>query len=59
MSYIFVTQIVDSAVSNLSSGPCSGTVRMEQGAAKLSALHVVLDTSHSVVFDTRQVTARR
>jgi hypothetical protein len=57
MSYIFVTQIVDSAVSNLSSGLCSGAVRMESGTAKLSALHVVLDTQNSVVFDSRQVGA--
>ena len=55
MSYLFVTQIVQGAVSNLSSGLCSGTARVEGGAAKLAALHVVLDTADSVVFNTRQV----
>jgi hypothetical protein len=49
MSYIFVTHIVNSSVSSLSSGLCSGTVRLEQGCAKLAALHVVLDTQDSVV----------
>jgi hypothetical protein len=57
MSYLFVTQIVDNAVSNLSSGLCSGTARMDQRTAKLAALHVVLDTQNSVVFDTRHVGA--
>ena len=55
MSYIFVTQIVDGKVSNLSSGSCSGTVRIEDDVPRLAALHVVLDTQESVVLSTRQV----
>jgi hypothetical protein len=56
-SYIFVTQILDGKVSNLSSGPCSGTVRVQDGEPRLAALHVVLDTEDSVVLSTRQVEA--
>jgi hypothetical protein len=55
MSYLFVTQIVDGKVSNLSSGLCSGTVRDEDGVARLAALHVVLDTQESVVLSARPV----
>lgn len=51
-SYIFVTQIVSSAVSNLSSGHATGTVRMEDGELRFSTLHVVLDTMDSVEFDS-------
>lgn len=49
-SYLFVTQIVDGAVSNLSTGVCTGTVRVEGGALRLAALHVVLDFTTSEVF---------
>jgi hypothetical protein len=52
LSYLFVTQI-QGGVSNLSSGICSGTVRIEDGAPRLAALHVVLDTEESVVFSER------
>lgn len=51
-SYLHVTHIVDSAVTNLSSGICTGTVREEDGAPRLAALHVVLDTMISDVFTT-------
>jgi 3-phenylpropionate/cinnamic acid dioxygenase small subunit len=50
-SYIFVTQIVDGAVSNLSTGHCLGKVREEDGAARIAELHVVLDCTDSQVFD--------
>ena len=50
-SYIFVTQIVGSQVSNLSTARVTGRVRQENGSLRLSALHVVLDTADSVEFD--------
>jgi SnoaL-like domain len=46
-SYIFVTQIVEGQVSNLSTGIVTGSVRKEAGGLKLSSLHVVLDTESS------------
>ena len=46
-SYIFVTQIVGGAVSNLSTGLCLGTVRDEGGSVRLAELQVVLDTTDS------------
>jgi len=49
-SYIFVTQIVGGAVSSLSSGLVLGSVRVEDGALRLSDLRVVLDTTDSEVF---------
>lgn len=49
-SYIFVTQIVAGAVSNLSSGRCTGVVREEAGVLRIAELHVVLDTHDSEVF---------
>ncbi len=51
-SYIHVTQIVD-GVSPLSTAVVTGTVRDEGGALRIAALHVVLDTMQSVVFDDR------
>ena len=48
-SYIFVTQIVEGQVSNLSTGIVTGTVRSEVGEPRLSSLHVVLDTESSHV----------
>ena len=51
-SYIFVTQIVD-GVSPLSTAIVNGTVRVEDGALRIAALHVVLDTEDSVVFSQR------
>ena len=46
-SYIFVTQIVEGQVSNLSTAIVSGSVRSEAGRVKISTLHVVLDTEPS------------
>jgi len=46
-SYIFVTQIVDGQVSNLSTAPVSGAVRLEDGELRIASLHVVLDTASS------------
>ncbi len=46
-SYIFVTQIVEGHVSNLSTGIVTGSVRNDGGTLKLSSLHVVLDTESS------------
>ena len=51
-SYILVTQIAD-GVSPLSTGIVTGTVRVEDGALRIAALHVVLDTMTSVVFAQR------
>ena len=51
-SYILVTQIVD-GVSPLSTGIVTGTVRVEDGALRIAALRVVLDTMASVVFSQR------
>jgi SnoaL-like protein len=51
--YIFVTQIVGGAVSNLSTGLCLGTAREEDdGSVRLADLRVVLDTTDSEVFTT-------
>lgn len=49
-SYLFVTQIVDGAVSNLSTGICLGTAREEDGVLQLAALRVILDFTTSEVF---------
>jgi hypothetical protein len=46
-SYIFVTQIVEGQVSNLSTAIVTGSVRHEAGTLKISSLHVVLDTESS------------
>lgn len=48
-SYLFVTQIAGGAVSNLSSGICTGAVRRDGGTVRLAALHIVLDTMESTV----------
>lgn len=53
-SYIFVTQIVGGAVSNLSTGLCVGTVRDEDGSPRLAELRVVLDTTDSETFSARE-----
>ena len=53
-SYIFVTQVVGSAVSNLSSGRVTGSVRIEDGVLRLAELHVVLDTMDSMEFDSAE-----
>jgi hypothetical protein len=52
-SYIFVTHMVEGAVSNLSTGVVNGSVRFEQGSLRLTRLEVVLDTQHSVPFGER------
>jgi len=49
-SYIFVTQIVDGAVSNLSTGLCLGTAREEGGTLRIAEMRVILDTMNSEVF---------
>jgi hypothetical protein len=51
-SYILVTQIA-AGVSPLSTALVTGTIRMEGGALRIAALHVVLDTMESVVFSER------
>jgi hypothetical protein len=50
-SYIFVTQIVDGSVSNLSTGLCLGTAREEDGKLRLAEMRLVLDTMDSEVFN--------
>jgi SnoaL-like domain len=52
-SYIFVTQIVDGAVSNLSTAIVRGTVRHDDGTLRLAALHVTLDTQNSTTLRER------
>jgi hypothetical protein len=52
-SYIFVTQIVAGAVSNLSTAIVNGAAREVGEGLHLSEVEVVLDTDDSVVFRTR------
>jgi hypothetical protein len=52
-SYLFVTQIVRGAVTNLSTAIVTGAARLEAGQARLAALHVALDTRNSVPFRER------
>jgi hypothetical protein len=47
-SYIFVTQIVEGAVSPLSTGLVRGTVRQEGEAVRIAKLRVTLDTQSSI-----------
>ena len=54
LSYLFVTQ-VKGGVSNLSTGVCRGTVRIEDGEPRIAGLHLVLDTAESVPFTERTV----
>ncbi len=49
-SYLFVTQIVGGAVSNVSTGVVLGTVRADDGVPRFAALRVVLDFTDSVAF---------
>jgi 3-phenylpropionate/cinnamic acid dioxygenase small subunit len=51
-SYIFVTQIVGGAVSNLSTGRVTGRIRSEDDALRFAGLHVVLDTLDSAEFNS-------
>jgi hypothetical protein len=50
-SYIFVTQIVGGAVSNLSSGIVLGSVREEDGRLRFTDMRVILDFTESELFD--------
>jgi hypothetical protein len=50
-SYIFVTQIVDGLVANLSSGVCVGRVRDEGGTLRFTEMQVILDYLNSAQFD--------
>lgn len=54
-SYIRVSQIVGGSPSALSTAIVSGTVRLEDGALRLSALTVILDTEDSTVLGDRKV----
>ena len=49
-SYLFVTQIVGGAVSNVASGLCLGAVREEDGVLRLAELRVILDFTDSEPF---------
>lgn len=49
-SYLFVTQIVGGAVTNLASGQCVGAVRIEDGKARIADLRVILDFTNSELF---------
>ena len=51
-SYIFVTQITDLGVSNLSTAIVTGAVRDTSDGPRICEQHVVLDTSPSVVLRT-------
>lgn len=51
-SYLFVTKILDGAVSNVSTGCVLGRVRDEAGTAKIAELQVILDFANSEVFST-------
>jgi len=53
-SYIYVTQIAG-GVSALSTAVVTGTVRVEDGALRIAALHVALHTAESVVFAEREI----
>lgn len=50
-SYVFVTQIVDGLVNNLSSGVCVGRAREEDGVLRFSEMQVILDYLDSTQFD--------
>jgi hypothetical protein len=52
-SYIFVTQIVGGAVTNLSTAIVNGAARREGDALRLSEVEVILDTDESVPLRTR------
>jgi hypothetical protein len=51
-SYIFVTQIVDGSVSNLSTAIVNGAARSDGDGVRLSEVEVVLDTTSSVPLRT-------
>jgi len=54
-SYIRVSQIVDGAVSHLSTGIVHGALAVEDGVLKIADLNVVLDTEDSSVLAEKQV----
>lgn len=54
-SYIRVSQIVSGSPSELSTAIVTGTVRREEGALRLSAMTVILDTEDSTVIGDRKV----
>ena len=49
-SYLFVTQIVEGAVSNVASGLCLGAAREEDRVLKVAQLRVILDFTNSELF---------
>jgi hypothetical protein len=49
-SYLFVTTIVEGAVSNVATGLCLGSVRDEGGAVKIAEMRVILDFTSSELF---------
>jgi SnoaL-like domain len=49
-SYIYVTQIVDGQVANLSTAVVNGAVRQDEGTLRICSLEVVLDTMESGLF---------
>jgi SnoaL-like domain len=49
-SYIHVTHMVQGMPAPLPGGRVTGSVRRERGTLRISALHVVLDTTDSDVF---------
>ena len=46
-SYLFVTVVAGGRVVNAASGLCLGTVRIEDGAARIADMRVVLDFTDS------------
>lgn len=50
--YLFVTQIVGGAVSNLSTAICLGTARQEDGRLRIADLRVALDFTNSELFSS-------
>jgi hypothetical protein len=53
-SYIFVSQIVEGAVSPLSTGLVRGTVRRQDDAVRIADLRVTLDTMSSIPLTEHQ-----
>jgi hypothetical protein len=49
-SYLFVTKIVDGAVSNVATALCLGRVREEAGRVKIAEMRVIIDFANSEVF---------
>jgi hypothetical protein len=51
-SYIHVTQVMNESPAPIPGGIVTGTVRDENGALRIAAMHVVLDTMTSDIFST-------